>query len=555
MRNLSDIVLLPQPRKVGDARGVCRGDAEPTARRDGSLPAQGYRLLITPDHITVESADETGAHHAAMTLRQLRRAAKDGLPCGAIEDWPDFATRGVMLDISRDKVPTLATLFRLVDEFSEWKLNRLELYTEHTFAYRNHRVVWQYADPMTAGEVRELDAYCRARHIELVPNQNCFGHLAHWLKHPGYRGLAEAPDGHTAWGEWRPYPFSLNPLDPRSLGLVGELLGELLPNFTSTKVNVGCDETVDLGQGRSRTECERVGRGRVYLDFLLKIHALTARLGRTMHFWGDIILHHPELIPELPRDAVAMVWGYEADHPFERECSAFSASGLPFFVCPGTSSWNSITGRTSNMRANIRSASEHGRKHGAQGLVVTDWGDNGHWQQLPFSYPGFACAAAAAWCLQSNRDALLQEQLDAHVFRDAARVAGGAVLALGEVHRLTSCPRANATELFWLLRGDDVAARAARFRPGELEAVRKAVREAVAPLPAARMEREDAACVRREIATGAWMTDAACRRTERKGVCREETARMVQAMRSSWRERFRAGGLDDSMGQLERRLA
>ena len=33
--------------------------------------------------------------------------------------------------------------------------------------------------------------------------------------------------------------------------------------------------------------------------------------------WDDIIIKYPELIPELPKDMIAMIWGYEADHPFD----------------------------------------------------------------------------------------------------------------------------------------------------------------------------------------------------------------------------------------------
>ena len=54
-----------------------------------------------------------------------------------------------MLDISRDKVPTMPTLFALVDRLAEWKINQLQLYIEHTFAYRGHEEVWRNADPMT----------------------------------------------------------------------------------------------------------------------------------------------------------------------------------------------------------------------------------------------------------------------------------------------------------------------------------------------------------------------------------------------------------------------
>src|SRR5690606_22763173 len=97
-----------------------------------------------------------------------------------IEDRPSFALRGAMLDVSRDRVPTMATLRELIELFASWKLNQIQLYTEHTFAYAGHEEVWRDASPLRPDEVRELDALCRARDIELVPNQNCFGHMHRW---------------------------------------------------------------------------------------------------------------------------------------------------------------------------------------------------------------------------------------------------------------------------------------------------------------------------------------------------------------------------------------
>ena len=56
-----------------------------------------------------------------------------------ILDYPDFPNRGFMLDVSRDKVPQLETLFWLVDLMASFKMNQLQLYMEHTFAYSDHR--------------------------------------------------------------------------------------------------------------------------------------------------------------------------------------------------------------------------------------------------------------------------------------------------------------------------------------------------------------------------------------------------------------------------------
>ena len=435
--------------------GTCPPNA-PVAeyRRSPGIRPEGYSIELEPQRAALHAGDEAGMFYAHQTLAQIRRQSPDALPCLRILDWPDFPHRGVMLDISRDKVPTMATLFELVDLFAHLKVNQLQLYTEHTFAYARHRDVWEHASPMTADEVRHLDAYCRERFIELVPNQNSFGHMERWLKHPRYKSLGEVEDGFTfPWGFRHEGGFSLNPLDPRSLALVESLYDELLPNFTSAQFNVGCDETFDLGLGKSKAECERRGKDRVYLEFLLKIYEAVKRRGRTMQFWGDIILHKPELIRELPRDIIALNWGYDWNHPFEKETRAFGDAGLRFYVCPGTSSWLSFSGKTDNAIANLRSAAENGLKYGAIGYLNTDWGDWGHLQYLPVSYLGFAYGAALSWCYESNRDLPLPRALDLHVFRDRAGVMGQLVHYLGNVYQAVKTPMGNSSRLFWVLVG------------------------------------------------------------------------------------------------------
>ncbi|MBN1565464.1 MAG: glycoside hydrolase, partial [Anaerolineae bacterium] len=144
-----------------------------TIRMDDMLDrAESYRLVIGADGIELVGYDTAGVFYGAMTLVQLIQTSGRELPTLQIEDWPDFAARGVMLDISRDKVPTMETLYHLIDLLASWKINQFQLYTEHTFAYQKHRAVWAQASPITAEEILELDAYCRARHIDLVPNQN-----------------------------------------------------------------------------------------------------------------------------------------------------------------------------------------------------------------------------------------------------------------------------------------------------------------------------------------------------------------------------------------------
>ncbi len=174
--------------------------------------AQSYELTIGPDRIEIVAPDLAGAFYGVCTLIQIIqgsgvRSQESGngqsliprpqylIPNIQISDFPDFPARGVMLDISRNKVPTFETTLALVDMLAGWKINQLQLYTEHTFAYRQHPEVWAEASPFTGEEILALDAFCRDRHIELVPNQNSFGHMEPWLIHERYRPLAEAPDG------------------------------------------------------------------------------------------------------------------------------------------------------------------------------------------------------------------------------------------------------------------------------------------------------------------------------------------------------------------------
>lgn len=561
--------LLPQPRSCVACPGTLsreRSGAEPLVQIGvADVRPQGYRLAISPEGITIQAGDEAGAFYARATLEQIRRLHPEhDLPCVEIDDGPDFPVRGVMLDISRDKVPGMATLRQLINELAALKINHLELYTEHTFAYRNHRNVWQDADPMTAEEIRELDGYCRERFIELVPNQNSFGHMERWLKHPRYAPLAECPEGFTfPWGA-KSGPFSLNPLDSGSLALLEELYAELLPNFRSEKFNVGCDETFDLGLGKSAEECQRRGKGRVYLEFLLKIHDLVRRHGRRMHFWGDIIHHHPELIPELPRDIVALEWGYEANHPFEKNCARFREAGVPFYVCPGTSSWTTFAGRTTNCLGNLRSAAEQGLAQGAIGYLNTDWGDNGHWQYLPVSYLGFAAGAAFSWCLAANGNVDWPAALDAHVFRDSAGVMGRLAYDLGNVYLRPGPLYGNASALFRFVTDDAGSDIFGQVTAENLHATLAEIDAVVAPLKQAQLQCADGVLIADEFANTAAFMRHGCRRAlaiRNDRLRRDGPAlaggltRIIDEHRRLWLARNRAGGLSDSVKTLNRRVS
>jgi hexosaminidase len=532
-----------------------------------------YRLDIESNLISITGPSDQSYWYGACTLLQIFDQAVDhGLPLLSINDWPDFERRGVMLDISRDKVPTLETLYALVDLLASWKINEFQLYTEHSFAYRQHKVVWANATPITGEEIMKLDRYCRERYIDLVPNQNSFGHMHRWLMHDEYRELAEVPEG-LDWPMFhgKPRPFSISPAEPRALELIESMFDELLPHFTSNYFNVGCDETSDLGKGRSRDAVEAQGRGRVYVDYLKKIANLVRSHKRTMQFWGDIIMEHPEMVHELPKDIIALEWGYEADHPFDLDGQRFAEAGIRFYVCPGTSSWLSLMGRTDNAMGNLLNAAVNGRKHDAMGYLNTDWGDYGHMQPLSTSYLGYAYGAALSWAVDANTNLDLAAVLNQFAFNDPTGTMGKVAYELGNVYltlddarqyngaapvRALLTPIEKMASKPWLPKVTDPV----RYAPEKIRRAMAKVEELTAEMDSAQPSHL-IAIWEYKLATGLWLHG--CKRlllaAGDEDVSPTEMAvelrGLMEGFREVWLLRNRPGGLEDSLSRLQRLLA
>ena len=147
--------------KFRGSRRKAGSQADITASKNSARQthAQSYVLNIGRDGIRIEFHDPGGLWAAVATLRQLIREHGRRLPCLKIRDWPDFPRRGVMLDISRGRVPRLETLLELVEQLADFKINEFQLYTEHTFAYRKYVPVWRDWGALTGAEIERLDAH------------------------------------------------------------------------------------------------------------------------------------------------------------------------------------------------------------------------------------------------------------------------------------------------------------------------------------------------------------------------------------------------------------
>ncbi|MBC8095224.1 MAG: hypothetical protein H7Y43_05385, partial [Akkermansiaceae bacterium] len=149
----------------------------------------------------------------------------------------------------------------------------------------------------------------------------------------------------------------------------------------------------------------------------------------------------------LPRNLIALNWGYEANHPFDREASQFAKAGIPFYVCPGTTTWMTLIGRHDNALPNLRAAAAAGRRHGAIGYLITDWGDGGHPQPLAVSYLPYLAGAALSWCASTFDQKKLVPVLSRDVFNDPTQRVAKAARALGSAHLKLGYFEPNTTPL------------------------------------------------------------------------------------------------------------
>ena len=313
MTRVEDMVLVPRPRLVDQAgAGAPIDGLEVRDRLTQALPPQGFRLSCSADGVRLEHRDAAGLRYGRQLLDQMTAQCPDGvLPGAVIEDHPDIPVRGFMLDISRDRVPTRATLERIVDLCALARINQLQLYIEHTFAHPRHRAVWEQASPMTPAHMTWLDQHCSHHGIELVVNQNTFGHMERWLRHDAYRPRAECPDGWEPMPGIRLPPAVLAPT-PDNAELALSLVREQLASVRSRQVNIGCDEPFELGHGASHDDVAERGRGPVYLEHLRRLTDPLLADGCQVQVWADVLTGHPDLAGSLPDGVIPVAWTYEA---------------------------------------------------------------------------------------------------------------------------------------------------------------------------------------------------------------------------------------------------
>ena len=345
---------------------------------------EGYLLSVDSSGALVAAKTAAGVFYGVQTLRQM---IGDGarLPAANIADWPALRYRAFSLDVNRGPILTEDQLKSLVRSLAEYKMNALFLYMEHVFRYTHSPYAAPPGGEITPDLVRRLGAYARQYHVELAPHQQLFGHLHNMLKFELYTGMGEIPHGSV-----------ISPASERTYDWIRQSVQQLNAAFPSSLFHLGADETWELGEGQSRDMAKRDGVGGVYLSHLNRAVEILRPLGKQIVFPGDIVLKHPEVIPRLPKELIAVTWVYAPREDYTQSIEPFRSNGMRFMVCTAVHNWNRLFPAFSHTIPNVNNFVRDGKRLGAMGSIASHWADDGE-SLFNMTWYGVVFSAAAAW--------------------------------------------------------------------------------------------------------------------------------------------------------------
>lgn len=358
-------------------------DLAQPGEQPGPDSPEAYSIHITPAGAEVRARSSRGLFYAVQTLRQLvqGQGASASFPSARIQDWPSLAYRGVMVDMSHGALPTEAEVERQLDFLSRWKVNQYYFYSEDSIALNGYPLV----DPggqFTKHEVSRIIAYGRARHIDVIPCLELFGHQHDLFRIEKYSALAAFPHGDE---------FNSN--SPAAEKLLADWAKQYMDLFPSPFVHIGFDEAWELAKAAARQGTSPAMLFTRQLDYVAR---LFQRRGKHVMMWADMIVQYPGILSQLPPGIIAVAWDYSPRPSYSYWLAPLVREKVPHFVATGIHSWFSIAPDFGTTFDNIDAFTEEARKSHALGLMNTVWADDAA-SLMRMSWPGMAYGAAESW--------------------------------------------------------------------------------------------------------------------------------------------------------------
>ncbi|RTE10835.1 glycoside hydrolase family 20 zincin-like fold domain-containing protein [Paenibacillus whitsoniae] len=331
---------------------------------------EGYLLTVQGSETSIRAMDAAGLFYGMQTLLQLMDQNAD-LPDLTIIDYPDTACRCMNYDL-RQTHSTPEKLVSYLADFARYKVNAVLIEYEDKFPFAAYPEFVHPKHALSEEQFKELQRMAHEYFIEIIPLQQCFGHLEYVLRLDGYKHLRETE---KSTGE-------ICPSRPETYALITTLLGEMMDRHPNSRyIHLGCDEVYSLCECMICQERYDGVRERAFISFLNRLIAFAVSRGKTPIFWHDMLHKCPEEeLKHLDSRGVAMIWLYngrnieaETTELFEK----FSRIGLKVMGAPAVRSFDGaehqnypvIVNRVDNLLQWTKAA----EKLGIDCMVATNW--------------------------------------------------------------------------------------------------------------------------------------------------------------------------------------
>lgn len=281
----------------------------------------------------------------------------------------DFRIRGFHLDL-RVQVMKMAALKQFTLHLSQYGINTLVMEWEASYPYQQHAVIAN-PDAYTRTEITDFIRYCDSLHIDVIPLQQSFGHVEYILRHARYKDLREDQKDYS----------QVNPTrEAACKALFTDLYRDLMSTHHSKYFHIGGDETYLLGHSEeSKAKVARVGKGRLYGDYIKMLCELVVSMGKIPVVWADIALKYPDALEGLPKQTVFVDWNYGWDLDRFGDHEKLVKSGFEIWGAPAirSSPDNFFLTDWQKHFNNISYFIPQARKLGYTGMVMTSWSTSG----------------------------------------------------------------------------------------------------------------------------------------------------------------------------------
>lgn len=385
-----NVIILGRMDSEGSAKEHFRAKGKTL---EPQMKSQGYLLDVSEGKIVIGADSPQGILYGCMTLCQLLKEDDKGVkvPGVLIEDWPDLQIRGFVDDIARGQVSTMEDFKKIIRFAARYKMNMYMLYLESDmFRLPNYPQIGKDRGALTKEQISELASYAKQYHIEVVPIVQTLGHCQNVLHRSEFIHLAEFP---SAW------TFDVS--NQGTYDYFKYMLSEVVPSYPGPYFHIGCDETIDLGYGKSKKLVEKRGKAWVYAEHYRRIYDMVKEYGKTVMMWDDIVLRHPETLKMIPKDVIMIDWHYFADLDYP-SIKQVADEGYRVIVAPSTRNWHNFFPFFYTGLANIKTLAWRAYQSNVLGVVNTNWGVWGQMNFRELTWYANAYTAECAWSAEKN---------------------------------------------------------------------------------------------------------------------------------------------------------